>query len=158
MIIYMRSYMEDGKIEMDETILKRSTPLTLGECLTTMTKFSMQVPWSFLVALIPRSLSAVVTSLVSPYGFKLLLGGVITGDISSAKTGFMLIILATAIPPALNILANIVESSYSSRMIAHLRREMFGSLMKGGTVYDDTHRPGAVINTFSNHLKYVVDI
>jgi len=54
--------------------------------------------------------------------------------------------------PVFTTLSTIVESNYSSRMIAQCRSKMFTRLVKGGTEYSDKNRPGAIVDGFSNHL------
>ena len=49
MIIYLQTYMDTGKVEMNETSLKRSTPMTFGKTMSTMFKLSKQVPWWFIL-------------------------------------------------------------------------------------------------------------
>ncbi len=62
MMLYLRVYMDTGKLEADEGNLKRTAPLTFGESILEAFKLSMQVPLSFIVAVVPRTMFGVVTA------------------------------------------------------------------------------------------------
>ena len=69
-----------------------------------------------------------------------------------AKLGFLILVVMLGLNPIFTTLATVVESNYSSRMIAQCRSKMFTRLVKGGTEYSDKNRPGAIVDGFSNHL------
>ena len=62
MMLYLRVYMDTGKLEADEGSLKRTAPLTFGESILAAFKLSMQVPLSFIVAVLPRTIFGIVNA------------------------------------------------------------------------------------------------
>ena len=62
MMLYLRVYMDTGKLEADEGNLNRTAPMTFGESFFAAFKLSMQVPLSFIVAVVPRTMYGVVTA------------------------------------------------------------------------------------------------
>jgi len=74
LIISMRLYMETGRI--DRVSARRTAPLSFGEALIKMGKLSWQVPFSFLLALVPRSLQTIAMSAGSPIGTKIFMDGI----------------------------------------------------------------------------------
>lgn len=107
--------METGKIERDESHLNRTAPLSFGETLVQMTKFSWQVPGRFLLALLPRSLQTIANTAVQPLASKWFLNGIYTQDRDLALRGFSIIIGMTVANPIFGALANVAESSFTSR-------------------------------------------
>ena len=62
MMLYLRVYMDTGKLEADEGNLNRTAPMTFGESFFAAFKLSMQVPLSFIVAVLPRTMYGVVNA------------------------------------------------------------------------------------------------
>lgn len=159
MVIYLRQYMNDGHIEADETDLHRTAPLSFAEALWVMTKFSLQVPLSFLCALIPRSVSGIVSAAIVPSYLtefaNAFTSAAITGtiDFIKAKEAFKALVIIGGTIPIINVLATYVESIYSTKALDLCRRKMLRSMLKGGTKFDEKNRPGALADAFSNQLK-----
>jgi len=74
LIISMRLYMDTGRI--DRVSARRTAPLSFGEALIKMGKLSWQVPGSFLLALVPRSLQTIAMSAGSPIGTNIFMNGI----------------------------------------------------------------------------------
>jgi len=156
LIIYIRVYMDTGKVENNEAHLNRSAPLTFVEALTVMTKLSWQVPGWFLLATIPRTLQSLIQTFALPIVTLRFTNSVIAGDQTVAVQTLIAMTGFFFVNPCLLFLANVFESAYSSRMIAKCRSKMVVRLVKGGTEYHEKNRPGSIIDGFSNHLTQVV--
>ncbi|KAL7549513.1 hypothetical protein ACHAWF_014128 [Thalassiosira exigua] len=152
MIIYIRSYMDTGKISEDELAHTRTAPLSFFETFATMFRFSMQVPCAFFLALIPRSFLMINQVSLQAFAVLLFVKGITTLDKSMAFQGLALLIVVFGLNPVLSFLANIVESSYSTKVVDNCRRKMLGSALKGGTEFDEAYPSGKLIDAFSNHL------
>ncbi len=124
-----------------------------------MTKFSLQVPFSFLCALIPRSVSGVIMAAVFPKYMtaftSAFTNAMFTGfvDFNTAKKAFTLLMIILGIMPIIDVLASFVESLYSTKALNLCRRKMLRRMLKGGTKFDEKNRPGALADAFSNQLK-----
>ena len=79
------------------------------------TKLSWQVPVRFFLALIPRSLQVIANTGVMPLANKWFLNGVYTLDRDLAILGFAIIIGMIMANPIFGALANVAESSFTSR-------------------------------------------
>ena len=55
--------------------------------------------------------------------------------------------------PFINLLSCYVESRFTTSMIDQCRRKMIRSTLKGGTKFDEVHRPGKLQDTFSSQLN-----
>lgn len=60
MILFFRVYMDTGKIDAGEDSLKRTAPLSFSESVWEAMKLSMQLPFSFFIAVLPRTIYGVV--------------------------------------------------------------------------------------------------
>ena len=107
--------METGKIERDESHLNRTAPLSFGETLVQMTKFSWQVPGRFLLALLPRSLQTIANTAVQPLANKWFMNGIYTQDRDLAIRGLAIALSMHVANPIFGVLANVAESSFTSR-------------------------------------------
>lgn len=74
LLISMRLYMDTGRI--DRVSARRTAPLSFGEALMKMGKLSWQVPFSFLLALVPRSLQTIAMSAGAPIGTKMFMDSI----------------------------------------------------------------------------------
>ena len=153
MVIYLRQFMSDGHIEADEADLHRTAPLSFGEAFWAMTKFSWQVPLSFLVALIPRSIFGILMAAVVPTYVQNFTNGVYMGDLLMAREALKVFLILSAVIPFLMTLANVVESSFTTKALDLCRRKMLRSMLMGGTKFDEKNRPGTLGDAFSNQLK-----
>ena len=152
MIIYLRQYIETGKIEDDEAVLKRSAPLSFAEAFGIMMKFSMKVPFSFFFALLPRSLTMFLMSYVMINGQRMFMNGAAMQDFEMARQGFMMSMIATGVLVVLPTVGNYFESSFTAKLGHQIRSSMRRSMLKGGTDFEEKHRPGSLTNAFSGHL------
>ncbi|KAL7550896.1 hypothetical protein ACHAWF_014100 [Thalassiosira exigua] len=152
MILYMRAYMETGKVGRDEYNLTRSAPLSFFESFAQMTKFSLMIPCTFFVALIPRSLFMINQVSVMSWAVGRFTAGVMAADRNIMIQGFSVMIASNAAIPILGFLQNTVESRYSSRLVDRCRRKMLASTVKGGTAFDEAYPSGRLVDAFSNHL------
>ena len=55
--------------------------------------------------------------------------------------------------PLITLLSTYVESRFTTSMIDQCRRKMIRSTLKGGTKFDEVHRPGKLQDTFSSQLN-----
>ncbi|KAL7549891.1 hypothetical protein ACHAWF_013141 [Thalassiosira exigua] len=152
MILYMRSYLELGKISRDEVNLTRSAPLSFFETFAQMTKFSLAIPCTFFVALIPRSLFMINQVSVNSWALGRFTAGAMGNDRTLMSQGFWVLIAANGAIPILSFLQNVVESKYSTTLVNRCRRKMLATVMKGGTAFDEAYPSGKLIDSFSNHL------
>jgi ABC-type transport system involved in cytochrome bd biosynthesis fused ATPase/permease subunit len=152
MILYMRAYMETGKVGRDEVNLTRSAPLSFFESFAQMTKFSLMIPCTFFVALIPRSLFMINQVSVMSWAVGRFTAGVMAADRAVMIQGFSVMIASNVAIPILGFLQNTVESRYSSRLVDRCRRKMLASTVKGGTAFDEAYPSGRLVDAFSNHL------
>eukprot|EP00984_Skeletonema_dohrnii_P004909 scaffold1733_cov122-Skeletonema_dohrnii-CCMP3373.AAC.2 len=153
MIIYLRRYMDDGHIEADETDLHRTAPLSFAEAFWVMTKFSLQVPFSFLLAILPRTTFGFIMAAVLPTFLEQFTNGLTYGDLPAASEAFKVFMILYAVAPFINLLSNFVESSFTTKALDQCRRKMLRSMLKGGTKFDEKNRPGTLGDAFSNQLK-----
>ena len=65
MILYIRIYMDTGRLQVDEESLKRTAPLSFNESVMAALKLSMQTPLSFIVGVLPRTIYAVIMAAVT---------------------------------------------------------------------------------------------
>ena len=106
MIIYLQTYMDTGKVEMNETSLKRSTPMTFGETMSTMFKLSKQVPWWFILAILPTSLFTVIKVAFKPMTMQMFLNGLEMKDIGMATRGFIFYNIISGVLPVMTFTSN----------------------------------------------------
>jgi hypothetical protein len=98
--------MDTGKVELNQTSLTRSTPLTFGESMVIMFKFSKQVSWWFILAILPRTFFMIITVAFSPMAVKGFLDGVASKDTEMATRAFIFLIILSALQPVMTFLAN----------------------------------------------------
>jgi hypothetical protein len=153
MIIYLREYMADGHVVADEEDLKRTAPLSFGEAFWTMTKFSWQVPISFLLALIPRSVYGVINGAIIPTFTQKFTDGINDHDLPSAREALNVFLILSAVVPCILTLGNVLESRFTTTTLDLCRRKMLRSMLKGGTKFDEKNRPGSLNDAFTNQLK-----
>ena len=60
MILFVRVYMDTGKLQVDEGDMKRTAPLDFSESFWKAMKLSMQLPLSFFVAILPRTIVGII--------------------------------------------------------------------------------------------------
>ena len=153
MIIYLRQFMADGHIEADEADLNRTVPLSFAEAFWAMTMFSCQVPLSFFMALIPRSIFGALMAAVVPTYVQNFTNGIYFGNIPMAVHALTAFMIISAVAPLLMTVGNLLESSFTTKAIDLCRRKMLRSMLKGGTKFDEKNRPGTLGDAFSNQLK-----
>ncbi len=153
MIIYLRQFLSTGRIEADEDSLMRTAPLSFAEALGMMFKICMQLPLAYFLCILPRSLYLASQSAVLPKLTGMFMNGVQTKDAAMALTGFIGLQVNTLALPFLLSLAAFAESKFTSMVIDDCRRKMRRTMLKGGTKFNEKHRPGSLNAAFTNHLK-----
>jgi len=154
-ILFLRVYMETGKIRQNQGDTKETAQMNVGEALVTMFRIALQLPISFVVAMLPRTVYAVIHAAINPYALGKFMNGVAYQDNTMALNGFITLILSIFIAPLINIFSSLLESKFATNMIDECRHKMLSSTLKGGMEFDEVHRPGKLVDTFSSQVNQV---
>ncbi len=142
--------MDTGKIHEEDT--KRTAPLTLMECLVIMMKLSFQVPLSFIIGIIPRTVFGVIMSAIYPSLMGNFTNALMTLNREEGLRALYSFVPLSAIAPLFTMLGVYVEALYTKKMIANCRQKMLVNSLKGGTKFGEKFRPGKLIDSFSSQL------
>uniref|UniRef100_A0A7S2PV72 ATP-dependent transporter ycf16 n=1 Tax=Skeletonema marinoi TaxID=267567 RepID=A0A7S2PV72_9STRA len=150
MILFIRVYLETGKIFEDHT--NRSAPLALVESLAIVMKLCFQVPVFFIIGVLPRSVYGVLTSALMPIYVGEFMNGLFTGNQQMALDGLIAFCVLGVFGPMVNALSSYTEALFVKKLIASCRQKMLRSTLKGGTEFDTKFRPGTLVDSFSSQL------
>mmetsp|Transcript_27452 Transcript_27452/g.44630 ORF Transcript_27452/g.44630 Transcript_27452/m.44630 type:complete len:303 (-) Transcript_27452:958-1866(-) len=113
----------------------------------------MQLPMSFFVALVPRTFYGVVSASLVPKFTGSFIESAAYGIIDVATNSFIVVMVLSFLAPVINLLSSYVESRFTTSMVDQCRRKMIRSTLKGGTKFDEEHRPGKLQDTFSSQVN-----
>lgn len=142
--------METGKIHEDEA--KRTAPLTLMECLGIMVKLSSQVPFSFFIGVLPRSIMGMFMSAWLPSAIGDFTTAIYAKDRALGMRSLYAFSGLLVAGPLLSVLGIYVEALFTKKMVSKCRQKMLVNSMRGGTKFGEKFRTGKLIDSFSSQL------
>lgn len=83
----------------------------------------------------------------------LFIGSLYFQDKEAATQAFTVLATLSSLGPFINLLSSYVESRFTTLMVDKCRRKMIRSTLKGGTKFDEEHRPGKLQDTFSSQVN-----
>lgn len=146
MIIYLRQYMDTGRIEADEASLKRSAPISCGDTIRLMFKFCMQTPLVFFLGILPQCAYQVIQTALTPILQRDFMNGIQSSDSALATKAFVLNLVFLAATPFFLSIAAYGESKITSSVIDICRRKIHRSMVNGGTKFNEKFRTGGEYN------------
>ena len=81
------------------------------------------------------------------------IGGLNKQEKEAATQAFTVLMILMVLGPFINLLSSYVESRFTTLMVDKCRRKMIRSTLKGGTKFDEEHRPGKLQDTFSSQVN-----